>query len=222
MERLTAGSRQQHTRNDSGTTGVASSNEYPDGHAHNNGRRHDYDVQAMESDLSPRPGAIRNPIPPPVVTVRSEFPTLTRSRQQQPLTCLVTVEVPEGRWRPDMDDLRFTAPNTGAALHSEEIYSPARSPVAPVRPPPQPLEPTEDLDRVAEDLRARVDSWHGLEFQRYEHRFSSSSPQPKRSDLEMTDALPLDLASYGFGGYSGSAKIANRGKSWNAIFSQKC
>lgn len=166
VERLTTGSRQPHSRNGSTATGMASSHEYVDGQLQNNGRRHDYDVQAMESDLRPRTGTVRNPIPPPIVTVRSEFPTLTRSRQQQPLTCLVTVEVPEGRWRPEMGDLRFTTPTDAPPLPSEEIYSPLRSSAASL-PPPQPVEPAEDMEQIAEDLRTRVDSWHGLEFHRY-------------------------------------------------------
>jgi hypothetical protein len=126
IERLAAPSIQQHqrpqqqlhSRNDSSTTGAASS-DYNDTH---HGRRHDYDVQAMESDLSPRPGAARNPIPPPVVTVRSEFPTLTRSRQQQPLTCLVTIESPEGSWHPEPELVAHTA--NSAILAQEELQSP--------------------------------------------------------------------------------------------------
>lgn len=168
IERLTSTSnstRRQtsHTRQDSGNTGVASSGEYTDGQQQSTGRRHDYDVQAMESDLSPRTGTIKNPIPAPIVTVRSEFPTLNRSRQQQPLTCLVTVEVPDGHWRPDMDDLRFTPLN--AQLPPEDVYTPVRSPsVAPTR--SVNAESREKLDEIAEDLRMRVDNWHGLEFSR--------------------------------------------------------
>lgn len=170
VERLTTGSRPQHARHDSGATGAASSGDYTDGHAQSTGRKHDYDVQAMESDLSPRPGAIKNPIPAPLVTVRSEFPTLNRSRQQQPLTCLVTVEVPDGHWRPDMDDLRFAPPN--APLPSEDVYSPVRPPPAAGTRPPA-FEPQANLDEIAEELRLRVENWHGLEFQRslfYSHR----------------------------------------------------
>ncbi|KAH8704192.1 von Willebrand and RING finger domain protein [Talaromyces proteolyticus] len=173
IERLTTGPRQpQHTRQDSGATGVtgvtgatgvASSGEYNEGQHHSTGRRHDYDVQAMESDLSPRTGAIKNPIPAPIVTVRSEFPTLNRSRQQQPLTCLVTVEVPDGHWRPDMEDLRFTPLN--AQLPAEDIYNPVRSPTMPPTRPP--AEPRENMDEIAEELRQRVDNWHGLEFSRF-------------------------------------------------------
>jgi hypothetical protein len=164
IERLTTGSsRQHHARQDSGATGVASSGEYTDGQHHSTGRRHDYDLQAMESDLSPRATHIKNPIPAPIVTVRSEFPTLNRSRQQQPLTCLVTVEVPDGHWRPDMEDLRFTPLNS--QLPAEDIYNPIRSPTMPPSRPPPP-EPRENMDEIAEELRLRVDNWHGLEFSR--------------------------------------------------------
>lgn len=167
IERLTTNSSRRqtsHSRQDSGNTGVASSGEYTDGQQQSTGRRHDYDVQAMESDLSPRSGAIKNPIPAPIVTVRSEFPTLNRSRQQQPLTCVVTVEVPDGHWRPDMDDLRFTPLN--AQLPPEDVYSPIRSPTVNSS-RSTPAESRENLDEIAEDLRLRVENWHGLEFQRY-------------------------------------------------------
>ncbi|KUL85829.1 hypothetical protein ZTR_07384 [Talaromyces verruculosus] len=167
VERLTTNSSRRqtsHSRQDSGNTGVASSGEYTDGQQQSTGRRHDYDVQAMESDLSPRSGAIKNPIPAPIVTVRSEFPTLNRSRQQQPLTCVVTVEVPDGHWRPDMDDLRFTPLN--AQLPPEDVYAPIRSPTVNSS-RSTPAESRENLDEIAEDLRLRVENWHGLEFQRF-------------------------------------------------------
>lgn len=156
VERLTAASR-LHKRNESGT---ASSGDFE--HQHQpNGRRHDYDVQSMETDLSPRPGVMKNPIPAPTVTIRSEFPTLNRSRQQQPLTCLITVEVPDGNWRPDADDLRHTA-----GPPQEEPYVNARSPAVRDSRSTQ-YEPQETLDEIAEELRTRVDNWHGLEFQRW-------------------------------------------------------
>ncbi|KAJ0423910.1 Pleckstrin homology domain-containing protein [Aspergillus carlsbadensis] len=156
IERLTQGSRQQHSRNGSA---AGSSGEYHDG------RRHDYDLQAMESDLSPRTvPAMKNPVPAPTVTIRSEFPTLNRSRQQQSLTCLITVEVPEGNWRPDANDLR-----SGSTTHSQpkdEPYPSGRFPPIPDLKPPPP-EPRENLEEIAEDLRTKVDNWHGLEFSRF-------------------------------------------------------
>ncbi|KAL2820830.1 Pleckstrin homology domain-containing protein [Aspergillus cavernicola] len=155
IERLTTGSRQQHSRNGSA---AGSSGDYHEG------RRHDYDVQAMESDLSPRTvPAMKNPIPAPTVTIRSEFPTLNRSRQQQSLTCLITVEMPEGNWRPDADDLR-----SGSTTHSQpkdEPY-PSRFPSLP-HSKSAPFETQESLDEIAEELRTKVDNWHGLEFQRF-------------------------------------------------------
>ncbi|KAJ5839969.1 uncharacterized protein N7525_005157 [Penicillium rubens] len=160
VERLTVGSnpRQPHSRNGSA---AGSSGEYNEGH-HASGRRHDYDVQAMESDLSPRPKVAKNPIPAPIVTVRSEFPTMNRSRQQQTLTCLITVEVPDANWRPDLDDLRHTP---SGQSQPDEAYAgrfgggqDARS---------IQYEPTENMEEVAEELRNRVDNWHGLEFQRF-------------------------------------------------------
>ena len=152
----------QHGRTDSGTTGVASSNDYAATHE---GRRHDYDVQSMETSLSSPRGLLKSPIPAPTVTVRSEFPTLSRSRQQQSLTCLVTVEVVEGKWRPDPSDMRGPPPLPSIAGAPESFgreKSPANS-----RQFDQQYEPTEVLDEITEDLHARVDNWHGLDFSRF-------------------------------------------------------
>lgn len=160
IERLGFG-QQQHARHGSG---AASSADYAEGHG-GTGRRHDYDVHAMETDLSsPRTSAIKNPIPPPVVTVRSEFPTLNRSRQQQSLTCLVTIEVPEGKWHPSPHDLQHTPP--AQYLPQDDTFSSAKSPVRPARIPKIPDEDLEALEETTEDLKARVDNWHGLEFER--------------------------------------------------------
>ncbi|EKV12992.1 hypothetical protein PDIG_40160 [Penicillium digitatum PHI26] len=160
VERLTVGSNphRPHSRNGSA---AGSSGDYHEGQHTSSGRRHDYDVQAMESDLSPRPKVAKNPIPAPIVTVRSEFPTMNRSRQQQTLTCLITVEVPDANWRPDLDDLRHTL---SGQSQPDEPYAgqfggqDARS---------IQYEPTENMEEVAEELRSRVDNWHGLEFQRF-------------------------------------------------------
>ncbi|KAF5014036.1 hypothetical protein F66182_15119, partial [Fusarium sp. NRRL 66182] len=63
-----------------------------------------------------------------------------------------------------MADLRFTPLN--AQLPPEDVYSPIRSPtVNPSRSVPG--ESRENLDEIAEDLRLRVENWHGLEFQRF-------------------------------------------------------
>lgn len=169
VERLTIGSypqRQYHSRNGSA---AGSSGDY---HDPQHGRRHDYDVQAMESDLSPRPGVLRNPIPAPLVTIRSEFPTMNRSRQQQSLTCLITVEVPQGNWRPDGQDLRNGPPGQS---QPDESYSAPVTTGQDSRSIQQ--EPEGNLDEVAENLRTRVDNWHGLEFQRYAALFSFSVPR---------------------------------------------
>lgn len=119
----------------------------------------------MESDLSPRSGHTKNPIPAPIVSIRSEFPTLSRSRQQQSLACLITVEVPEGNWSPDAEDLRHST-GGGAAVPQDEPYGIMRFPTVRESRSSQ-FEPQENLDDVAESLRRRVDNWHGLEFQRY-------------------------------------------------------
>ncbi|KAF2201146.1 von Willebrand and RING finger domain-containing protein [Delitschia confertaspora ATCC 74209] len=151
----------QHMRSDSGATGVASSGDYAGSHS---GRRHDYDVQSMETTLSSPRGLLRSPIPPPTVTVRSEFPTLSRSRQQQSLTCLVTVEVVDGKWKPDPEDMRSVPPVP--SIHGSESFGRPKSP-AHSRPLENPYESAEALDHITEDLHSRVDNWHGLDFSRF-------------------------------------------------------
>ncbi|KAG7290807.1 hypothetical protein NEMBOFW57_000811 [Staphylotrichum longicolle] len=155
---------QRHVRSDSEATGVASSGGYPETTQSGPPRRHDYDVQAMETSLSSPQAVTRNPIPAPCVTVRSEFPTISRSRQQQTLTCLVTVEVPDNKWRPDPEDLQG-APPLAPPPRAEESFrapSPARS-----APRFYPYESPEVLAEMTENLRSRVDNWHGLDFSRF-------------------------------------------------------
>ncbi|KAL1881406.1 hypothetical protein VTK73DRAFT_4166 [Phialemonium thermophilum] len=162
-DRYTAASR--HARSDSEATGVASSGGYSETGQSGPPRRHDYDVQAMETSLaSPRP-VTRNPIPAPSVTVRSEFPTITRSRQQQTLTCLVTIEVPDNKWRPDPEDLQ-AAPPPPSQARTEDTLVPAPSPSR-VAPRFYPYESPEVLQEMTENLRNRVDNWHGLDFNRF-------------------------------------------------------
>ena len=177
-----SGPRTPHLRQESGNN-VGSSDEYGtreqqhhhtnnnnnnNNNSNNTGRRHDYDVQSMETAISsPRASITKNPIPAPTVTVRSEYPTLTRSRQQQSLTCLVTIEVPEGKWRPDPADLRG-APVLPSAQQDSNTFSDRTN--RPKSPAPAPndwqFESSETLEEITEDLRVRVDNWHGLDFQR--------------------------------------------------------
>ena len=160
----------QHNRNESANTGgVQSSGDYLDTHNNNNntGRRHDYDVHSMETALSsPRASITKNPIPAPTVTIRSEYPTLTRSRQQQSLTCLVTIEVPEGKWRPDPADLRgapvLPPMQQDSTTSSKRPQSSAKSQQA-----DRAFDTPEVLEEITEDLRVRVDNWHGLDFSRH-------------------------------------------------------
>ncbi|KAK4114256.1 hypothetical protein N656DRAFT_705821 [Canariomyces notabilis] len=156
---------QRHARSDSEATGVASSGGYPETTQSGPARRHDYDVQAMETSLASPRAVTRNPIPAPTVTVRSEFPTISKSREQQTLTCLVTVEVPDNKWRPDPEDLQTAIPPP-APPRTEETF--ARAP-SPTRSAPRfyPYESPEVLAEMTENLRNRVDNWHGLDFSRF-------------------------------------------------------
>lgn len=157
--------RNTHSRNNSEATGPPSSVGYPETSVSGPPRRHDYDVQSMETSLtSPRASHTRNPIPPPSVSVRSEFPTLNRSRQQQTLTCLVTIEVPDNKWRPDPDDLRSAPPVP--VVRPEDTYARPPSPAASA-PRFYPYESPEVLEEITESLRMRVENWHGLDFNRF-------------------------------------------------------
>ncbi|KAH8805683.1 Pleckstrin homology domain-containing protein [Xylogone sp. PMI_703] len=162
-DRYNGASRTSHARNDSDVTGGPSSVGYPETTQSGPPRRHDYDVQSMETGVvSPRSSVTRNPIPAPAVSVRSEFPTLNRSRQQQTLTCLVTVEVPDNKWRPDPEDLRSAPPVPPIQDTYARPPSPAQS-----APRFYPYEPPEVLEEITENLRNRVENWHGLDFNRF-------------------------------------------------------
>jgi hypothetical protein len=159
-----------HGRNQSGDTGAISSADYPDPQS-TTGRRHDYDVQSMETSLSSPRHIARNPIPAPTVTVRSEFPTLSKSRQQQSLTCLVTVEVIDGKWHPSPEDLR-SPPPVPATIPEEAYEKPKPEPKN--QPPPEPRQPVQPvhenlqaMESVKEELYNRCENWHGLDFQRF-------------------------------------------------------
>ncbi|KAJ4512854.1 hypothetical protein HRR83_005193 [Exophiala dermatitidis] len=153
----------KHARTDSG--GNASS-DYTHDHGSQPPRKHDYDLHAMETSV---PGAAikdtKQSIPAPIVTVRSEYPTLTRSQQQQSLTCLVTIEVPEGKWQQHLDEVHNTPPVPPLPTDSGIGMPPRHR-----HEPPQELdvyESPEVLEQITEELQMRVDNWHGLEFQRF-------------------------------------------------------
>jgi Pleckstrin homology domain len=159
----------QHSRNDSGATGMTGMTSLPDYEGQGNTRRHDYDVQSMETSLNSPRAMLRNPIPAPAVTVRSEFPTLTRSRQQQSLTCLITVEVPEGKWRPSPEDVRPQPQHPGGSANGVgSEYGGIKSPGnASHRRNNSTAETRQNLDEITEELHSRVDNWHGLDFSRF-------------------------------------------------------
>lgn len=127
-------------------------------------RRHDYDVQCMEASATSPRHVMRSPIPAPTVTVRSEFPTLHKSRHQQSLTCLVTVEVVEGTL--------FSRPD--ARLQPSPIIEECSRPSSGhPTPPPESQPPTDSvhedatLDEIKEDVFRRVENWHGLDLDRF-------------------------------------------------------
>lgn len=165
----------RHARSDSeatgvtGLTGVTSSGGYPETTQSGHQWRHDYDVQAMETTPgSPQRAITRNPIPLPTVTVRSEFPTINRSRQQQTLTCLITIEVPDNKWKPDPEDIGSPPLQKQPSLGKiDDVAAYVSSPPQPTAPQFYPYESPEVLEQVTENLKKRGENWHGLDFSRF-------------------------------------------------------
>jgi hypothetical protein len=157
----------RHMRSDSEATGVTSSAGYAETTQSGPPRRHDYDLQAMETTPSSPQRIARNPIPAPTVTVRSEFPTISKSRTQQTVTCLITVEVSDSKWRPDPEDLGPVASAPRPRAVEEAFAQRPPSPTKSNKPPRfYPYESPETLQEMTENLHSRVDNWHGLDFNR--------------------------------------------------------
>lgn len=106
----------------------------------------------------------RNPIASPVLNLRSEYPTLTRSKQPQSLTCLITVEVPDTNIRPNFSEQQ-TSKNAASAV-PEPVHI-SRPPTPPKDIEEDELDSSEEMDGIALDLQSRVDNWHGLDFSKY-------------------------------------------------------
>jgi hypothetical protein len=166
-----------HWRNNSGT----SAGDYLEQQAASSVRRHDYDAHSMASDLSPR-ASVTNAIPPPTVTVKSEFPTITRSKDQQSLTCLVTLEVVEKKWQnyqdtpgappipslPPSYDPQYAPPSpTGRSQYSfEQDAVSTKQKERDLEREREREREQEALAAITEELRLRVENWHGLDFNR--------------------------------------------------------
>jgi hypothetical protein len=156
----------RHTRNGSSGTHPMSPAEYVEQSSPILARRHDYDVQSMEASLKSPRGPVANIIAPPIVTVRSEFPTLTRSRTQQSLTCLITVEVSEPAWRNETGPISAVPTLIGGSEYGSSLRSPPMPVIRPHSDGSQ-LESAEELERITAELHNRVENWHGLDLSRY-------------------------------------------------------
>ena len=162
-----------HWRNSSGVSGGDYA-EHPPSVALAPTRRQDYDFHSMENEPSPR-NSVSNPIPPPTLTVKSEFPSLIRSKTQQTLTCLVTLEVGEKKWQNYADDVAAVpsaydqqyAPPSPTGRGQFPFDLPEGSSRAGEREAQQERAEQEHLAAITEDLRQRVENWHGLDFNRY-------------------------------------------------------
>jgi hypothetical protein len=111
----------------------------------------------------------------------------------------VTVEVPDTNWRPDPDDLRTPPIPTIREEEPRHVRPPS-----PVKSVPRfvPYESPEVLEEITENLRNRVENWHGLDFSRYDNSL-------------MWDLAPLtmsDSANYDFTAQYELAKTRYNGK----------
>lgn len=132
-------------------------------------RRQDFDAQSMRTSSSAGRRATRNPIPAPTVTVRSEFPTLSKSRQQQSLTCLVTVEVVDGKWQANAEDMRAASSNQSGPEDMQNKAKSFRSQEShrPIDSVHEAYSYKENLETAKHELFKRVDHWHGLDVTRF-------------------------------------------------------
>jgi hypothetical protein len=76
------------------------------------------------------------------------------------------VEVVEGKWRPDPEDVRG-APPVPSIASATEHFARTKSPARNNRQFDTPYESEEALGEITEDLHSRVDNWHGLDFSRF-------------------------------------------------------
>lgn len=153
----------QHSRNNSENEALQKLAEHPA-----SSRQHTFDQNPDGPAASKEPNKPQNATCwPPVVTVRSEFPTIIRSSHQQTLTCLVTVEVPESRHRHFTESPKISAP---AAKPFHDIVAPTESFTFHssdgeiLRNPNS----SESRDRLVSDLKEKVEDWHGLDVTRFE------------------------------------------------------
>ncbi|KAI5296637.1 hypothetical protein KEM52_004469 [Ascosphaera acerosa] len=121
---------------------------------------------SVDLDSAHRSHTLWRPIPPPSVAVRSEFPTVSRSNEQQPFTCLVTVEVPANGWTLDERDLHLPLSSRDVPTVEEETEPENRSRSQP-EVPPLSHSPQSQLDQVASELTTRVMNWHNLDWRKF-------------------------------------------------------
>lgn len=153
-------------------------------------------------------GMVKSPIPPPILTIRSEYVTITRARGQQSLTCLITIHVPEGQWTPNPQDLRGFA--TASPQDASEVAAEQSLPND--EDAEHHAEVREELEDATHELLARVDNWHGLDFS----RSARSTPLSFLSDCL------TDLVSSSCTARFTWARISSPGRNWSVISLLRC
>lgn len=186
-------------------------------------RRHYYDFHCSDSDPSTRI-SISDPIPPPTLTVKSEFPTLSRSKAQQSVTCLVTLDVPEKKLQNYADDTPFVPSMSIIYDQKYQPPSPTERNQCSIDRTVQTLEhlhergrnverEEEHLAYITEELRQRVENWHGLDFNRL---------LPLFLIIEPVLIVPLDSGNFVFMVPSKWAKTVKHGRSLNVFSFPRC
>lgn len=163
-ERNTA-SRLSHNRNTSGETGMTSRNGISDMQDSTSHRR---ELDRSDTSVQDPWHMAKSSIPAPTITVRSEFPTINKSRQQQSLTCLVTVEVVEPRFQPIAEELQ--SPLSAASSARQDQSGPFTlndSRRSDNRRLVDSVHEETALEEAREQLMSRVDDWHGLDVARF-------------------------------------------------------
>ncbi|KAI5300845.1 hypothetical protein KEM55_004514 [Ascosphaera atra] len=124
------------------------------------------DAMSVDTDPAYRSSGLFRPIPAPIISIKGEFPTISRSLQQQAFTCLVSIEVPATGWTLDERDLEQLLPPAGVPI-VEEAQEHEDLSVPPPQVPPLTDEPVQILDEIAGDLTSRVVHWHNLDYRRF-------------------------------------------------------
>lgn len=129
---------------------------------------YEFDHADLEDPIDPCPDPIQ--IPDPRITLYPEHPAITSKSTAQTFTCLLSVEIPARRTRQVKDTVLTPiseAPSTALSPVTRSHRSKSPAPQTTPRPNPKhlymPRPSPESSHALLEDLKARVNDWHGLD-----------------------------------------------------------